>query len=153
MMRIYQMFGVAFLFVPIQTMCYSGVPLNKNNNVSGMTNLARNIGGSIGISIVTTMLARRSQVHQTEMAKHTSAFDPALHQMIANMTQSFKAAGYDAAKAMQMAQARVYGLMTRQAEMLSYLDVIWVFAIVCALMVPLAFLMKRPKSGGELHMH
>ncbi len=77
LLRIYQMVGVAFLFVPIQTMCYVGIPPGKNNNVSGMTNLARNMGGSIGISLVMTLLARRGQFHQNRLAAHTSTYDPA----------------------------------------------------------------------------
>jgi len=148
LLRVYQMTGVAFLFVPIQTMCYVGIPPGKNNNVSGMTNLARNIGGSVGISLVTTLLARRGQFHQNRLAAHTSAYDPAFQASIAGLVQSFKSAGYDAARATQMAYDRVYGAMQAQASMLAYLDTIWIFAIAALLMAPLAFLMKRPKPGG-----
>jgi len=148
MLRIYQMTGVAFLFVPIQTMCYVGIPPGKNNNVSGMTNLARNIGGSVGISLVTTMLARRGQFHQDRLIAHTSKFDPAFQQQVSGMSKSFMASGMDALQATQMAYARVYGLLQSQASMLAYIDTIWVFAIAAILMVPLAFLMKRGKKGG-----
>jgi MFS transporter, DHA2 family, multidrug resistance protein len=148
LLRIYQMTGVAFLFVPIQTMCYVGIPPGKNNNVSGMTNLARNIGGSVGISLVTTMLARRGQVHQSVMASHTGQFDPAFQARVSNMAEAFKASGIQAAQATQMAYGKVYGAMQDQASMLAYIDTIWIFAIAALLMVPLAFLMKRPKPGG-----
>ena len=70
--RVYQSIGLAFLFVPINTICYVGVPQEQNNQVSAMINLMRNLGGSFGISFVTTMLARRSQVHQTYLAAHVS---------------------------------------------------------------------------------
>jgi DHA2 family multidrug resistance protein len=154
LLRVYQMVGVAFLFVPIQTMCYVGIPPGKNNNVSGMTNLARNIGGSVGISFVTTLLARRGQFHQNRLAAHTSNYDPAFQATISNLTQTFKAAGYDTARAMQMAYDRVYGALQAQASMLAYIDTIWIFAIAAALMAPLAFLMKRPKPGaGPAAMH
>jgi MFS transporter, DHA2 family, multidrug resistance protein len=148
LLRVYQMVGVAFLFVPIQTMCYVGIPPGKNNNVSGMTNLARNIGGSVGISFVTTLLARRGQFHQNRLAAHTSNYDPAFQSRIANLTQTFKAAGYDASHAMQMAYDRVYGALQAQANMLAYIDTIYIFAIAAILMAPLAFLMKRPQKGG-----
>jgi DHA2 family multidrug resistance protein len=148
MLRIYQMTGVAFLFVPIQTMCYVGIPPGKNNNVSGMTNLARNIGGSVGISLVTTMLARRGQVHQSVLSAHTSQFDPAFQSAVSGMAQALKASGIQAAQATQMAYDRIYGAMQAQASMLAYLDTIWVFAIAAGLMAPLAFLMKRAKKGG-----
>jgi DHA2 family multidrug resistance protein len=154
LLRVYQMIGVAFLFVPIQTMCYVGIPPGKNNNVSGMTNLARNIGGSVGISFVTTLLARRGQFHQNRLAAHTSNYDPAFQSSIANLTQTFKSAGYDAAHATQMAYDRVYGALQAQASMLAYIDTIWIFAIAAALMAPLAFLMIRPKPGagpGAMH--
>ena len=148
MLRIYQMTGVAFLFVPIQTMCYVGIPPGKNNNVSGMTNLARNIGGSVGISLVTTLLARRGQVHQNVMAAHTGKFDPAFQSAVSGMAQALKASGIQAAQATQMAYDRIYGAMQAQASMLAYIDTIWIFAIAAGLMAPLAFLMKKPKPGG-----
>ena len=68
-LRIYQMAGVAFLFVPIQTLCYVGIPMEKNNNISGMINLARNMGGSIGIAGLETVLQRKAQaIYQTMLA-------------------------------------------------------------------------------------
>jgi DHA2 family multidrug resistance protein len=148
LLRCYQMVGVAFLFVPIQTMCYVGIPPGKNNNVSGMTNLARNVGGSVGISLVTTLLARRGQVHQSVLAAHTSRYDPAFQAAVSGLAQTLKASGVQAAQATQMAYDRLYGAMQAQASMLAYLDTIWIFAIAAALMAPLAFLMKPAKKGG-----
>jgi DHA2 family multidrug resistance protein len=148
LLRCYQMVGVAFLFVPIQTMCYVGIPPGKNNNVSGMTNLARNLGGSVGISLVTTLLARRGQVHQSYLAAHTSKYDPAFQSAVAGMAQTLKSSGVQAAQATQMAYDRIYGAMQAQASMLAYLDTIWLFAILAALMVPLAFLMRKAKPGS-----
>jgi len=131
-----------------------GIPPGKNNNVSGMTNLARNVGGSVGISLVTTLLARRGQFHQNRLAAHTSIYDPAFQAAVSNLAQAFKAAGYDAVQATQMAYDRVYGALQAQASMLAYLDTIWIFAIAAALMAPLAFLMRRSKPGaGPAAMH
>ncbi len=153
LLRIYQMTGVAFLFVPIQTMCYVGIPPGKNNNVSGMTNLARNVGGSVGISLVTTLLARRGQFHQSILASHTSKFDPAFQSAVAGMSQSLRASGVGAVEATQMAYNRIYGAMQAQASMLAYIDTIWIFAIAALLMAPLAFLMRRAKPGGPAALH
>src|SRR5215469_13273966 len=86
MMRLYQMSGVAFLFVPIQTLTYIGIPMEKNNNVSGMINLARNMGGSLGIAGLETILARRQQFHQTMLASHTSSLDAAFQSTLAGIT-------------------------------------------------------------------
>jgi MFS transporter, DHA2 family, multidrug resistance protein len=147
-LRVFQMAGVAFLFVPIQTMCYVGIPPEKNNNVSGMTNLARNMGGSLGISAVEMLLARRSQFHQQILTAHTSRFDPTFQSRVSAMTKSLIASGYDAVQAGQMAYARIYGMVQAQASMLSYLDAIWIFAVACLLVVPLPFLMHRAKRGS-----
>ena len=154
LLRVYQMVGVAFLFVPIQTMCYVGIPPGKNNNVSGMTNLARNMGGSIGISLVTTLLARRGQFHQNRLAAHTSNYDPAFQAAVQGMTQALKASGIGAVEATQMAYNRIYGALQAQASMLAYIDTIWIFAILAILMAPLAFVMRRAKPGtGPAALH
>jgi hypothetical protein len=66
-LRVFQAAGLAFLFIPINTLSYNGIPMTKNNDVSGLTNLARNIGGSVGTAFVVTMLARRQQFHQNRL--------------------------------------------------------------------------------------
>ncbi len=147
-LRIWQMVFVAFLFVPIQTMCYQGIPREKNNNVSGMTNLSRNLGASVGISLVGSLLSQRSQYHQRMLASHTGLLDPEFQARVAGITGTFQRAGMDAVTATQTAYGRLYGLMRAQAELLGYIDTIWVFAILCGLMAPMAFLMKRGKPGG-----
>ncbi len=155
MLRVYQMAGVAFLFVPIQTMTYVGIPMEKNNNVSGMINLARNMGGSIGIALLETLLERRTQFHQSVLSSHTNGFNPEFQSRLDGMTRMFTASGYDAATAAQMAYAKLYGMMQMQASWLAYIDTIWIYAIACMAVVPLAFLMKKPKraEGGGMAMH
>src|ERR1041385_8964129 len=140
--RIIQALGMAFLFVPINTTAYSFLPREKNNAASGLMNLARNIGGSVGISVATTLLARRAQHHQTNLSAHLSETNPALNAMIQSTTQSFQAKGFSAADATQRAYASVQNTVFRQANMLAYIDNFWLlgFAILC--MIPLVFLMK-----------
>jgi DHA2 family multidrug resistance protein len=147
MLRVWQMAGVAFLWVPIQTMVYVDIPPDKNNNVSGMTNLARNLGGSVGISTVETFLARRTQFHQNVLAAHTSRFDPAFQSSVSALAHKFGASGFDHAAATQMAYSRVYESVQSQAGMLAYIDTIWIFSLACLLVAPLAFLMKKNKAG------
>jgi DHA2 family multidrug resistance protein len=151
--RIIQAAGLAFLFVPINTAAYSQLPREKNNAASGLMNLARNIGGSVGISLVTTLLARRAQHHQTNLSAHLSETNPALNAMIQSTTQSFQAKGFSAADATQRAFASVQNTVFRQANMLAYIDNFWLlgFAILC--MIPLVFLMKKGKPGGEIAVH
>ena len=93
-LRIYQMVFVAFLFVPIQTMSYQGIPRDKNNAISGMTNLARNLGGSIGISAVSALLSQRGQFHQTMLASHTGQFDPEFQTRVTGLAKTFQSLRY-----------------------------------------------------------
>jgi DHA2 family multidrug resistance protein len=147
-LRMFQAAGIAFLFVPINTMSYVGVPRNKNNQVSGMVNLARNVGGSVGISIVETMLARRSQKHQSDLAGHLTSTSPAFQGQLDAMTRALTSAGYNAADASQRAYNMIYSRVQQQAAALAYNDVIFVFALACAIMVPCAFLMQKNKPGA-----
>jgi MFS transporter, DHA2 family, multidrug resistance protein len=153
-LRIFQAAGIAFLFVPINTMSYVGVSRDKNNQVSGMVNLARNVGGSVGISIVETLLAQRSQKHQSDLAFHLTTTSQAFQNQLSAITQAMTNAGYSAADASQRAYRLVYGRVQQQAAALAYNDVIFIFAIACGIMVPLAFLMQKNKPGaGPGGMH
>ncbi len=147
-LRIYQAAGIAFLFVPINTLSYVGVPRNKNNQVSGMVNLARNMGGSVGISIVETLLAQRSQKHQSDLVSHLTNTNQAFTSRIEGIAHAMTGAGYSAADASQRAYHMIYGRVQQQAAALAYNDVIFIFAIVCGMMVPLAFLMRKNKPGA-----
>jgi MFS transporter, DHA2 family, multidrug resistance protein len=153
MARVYQAAGLAFLFVPINTASYAFLPREKNNAASGLMNLARNIGGSVGISVVTTMLDRRTQYHQARMAGHLSASNPVFQNTLRGMTKAFQARGYSAADALQRAYAMVHFAVYRQANMLAYIDNFWLLAIVSLVMIPAVFLMKRPPAGRGMAAH
>jgi DHA2 family multidrug resistance protein len=116
-------------------------------------NLARNIGGSVGISVVTTMLDRRSQVHLTNLAGNLSRANPALRAAIQGSSNAMRAHGASAAGAAQQAYALVQGTLFRQASMLAYLDCFWFLGVAILLMVPAVFLMKKTKPGGGMAVH
>jgi DHA2 family multidrug resistance protein len=149
MLRVYQAAGMGFLFVPIQTLCYDGVPPEKNNNVSGMTNLARNLGGSLGIAGLSIILSQRSQYHQARLVEHASQFNPIFQERLTGMAGTFTALGSDAARAMQMSYRMLYLQLQRQASLLGYLDATFIFACICLVMVPAAFMMKKSKSTRQ----
>ena len=151
--RVIQAVGMAFLFVPINTAAYSQLPREKNNAASGLMNLARNIGGSVGISVVTTMLARRAQHHQTNLSAHLSETNPAFNNMIQSTAQSLQAKGLSAVDATQHAYAMLQNTVIRQANMLAYIDNFWLLGIAILCMIPLVFLMKKAKPGGEIAVH
>src|SRR5450432_2698777 len=147
--RTIQAIGMAFLFVPINTMAYAYLPKNKNNAASGLMNLARNIGGSVGISVVTTLLDRRAQVHQVFLSSHLSASNPAFRSALAGASASMGGG----VNTTQKAYAMVQNMVVRQATMLAYIDNFWLLGIAILCMVPLAFFMKRAKAGGDVPVH
>jgi len=157
LLRVFQASGLAFLFVPINTVSYTDIPRSQNNDVSGLTNLARNIGGSVGTSFVATMLARREQAHEVNMVSHLTPSDPAFQQRVAALKQYFMTSGgltSSPQQATSLAEANIYQQMHAQSAMLAYLDIIAVLATGCALMIPLVFLMKKRRSpAGEVAMH
>jgi MFS transporter, DHA2 family, multidrug resistance protein len=146
--RMLQAAGMAFLFVPINTAAYAYLPREKNNAASGLMNLARNIGGSVGISLATTLLDRRGQVHLNYLSRHLSASNPAFQSMMQGATQAMKAHGANSVFATQQAYAMIAGTVQRQATMLAYLDDFRLLGFAILAMIPLVFLMKKGKPGA-----
>jgi len=149
MLRIYQSIGLAFLFVPINTLVYSGVPLEKNNAVSGIVNLARNLGGDFGIAFVTTLIARRAQKHQMDLSAHTTAYNNAFESKLYGLRMAMERTGTSGVDAMHRAMAALNGQLIQQATTLAYIDVLKILGVATAIMVPLLFLTEKPpKRGG-----
>jgi MFS transporter, DHA2 family, multidrug resistance protein len=147
-MRIFQASGLAFLFVPINTVSYTDVPRTKNNDVSGLMNLARNIGGSCGTSFFVTLLARRAQFHQDRLAMHLFGASENMRRQINGLTSYFQHGGGQSPPAAgAMAQGALYQRLVQQSTQLAYLDVVAVLSLGAACMIPLIFFMKRGKGG------
>jgi len=151
--RMVQAAGMAFLFVPINTAAYAFLPREKNNAASGLMNLARNIGGSVGISVVTTMLDRRSQVHLTNLSSHLSGSNQALQARLKALGQMVQSHGGGPAGTSPVPWALIQGAVERQASMLAYVDCFWFLGVAILLMVPMAFLIKKSKPGGGMAVH
>jgi DHA2 family multidrug resistance protein len=151
--RVFQAAGIAFLFVPINTAAYAYLPREKGNAASGLINLSRNIGGSVGISFVTTMLARRAQAHQSVLVTHLSVYDRHFMGTVRALTHHFAASGADAVAAIRQAYATVGGMMVRQSILLAYLDNFWLLGISALVLVPFVFIMKKAKPGGAVAVH
>jgi DHA2 family multidrug resistance protein len=152
MARVYQAMGLAFLFVPINTAAYSGLPRDKNNAASGLMNLARNIGGSVGISFVTTGLARRAQFHQVRLVETLNAANPQFQSALRGMTGVFSGGGagpgFGPGTAQQHAYAMLQANVIQQSTMLAYIDNFWVLGLVIGCLVPCVFLIKKGKPAG-----
>jgi DHA2 family multidrug resistance protein len=143
--------GLPFLFIPINTLCYAGIPQEKYNEVSGMSALMRNLGGSVGISFVTTLLSRLTQKHMAMLSAHTTPGNgpfEALRQGIAGAMHNRM--GGSAGDALYRAGAQIYGMTQLQARLLSYVDAIWVMVALTAILIPLPFLMKRPAKVSKV---
>ena len=152
MARVYQALGLAFLFVPINTAAYSGLPRDKNNAASGLMNLGRNIGGSVGISFVATMLARRAQVHQVQLVEKLNPANPQFQSALRGLTGIFSAGGAGPGSGGGSAQQHAYAMLQanviRQATMLAYIDNFWVLGVVIGCLIPCVFLIKKGKPSG-----
>jgi DHA2 family multidrug resistance protein len=143
--RVFQSIGLAFLFIPINTVAFLGVPPEKSNNASAIINMMRNIGGSFGIALATTLVARRQQYHQSVLIEHVTPYSSQYDQTIQAMQQAFAASTANAADALQRAQALLYLTVQKQAVMLSYIDSFWALGVLAAVLVPLCFVMRRPQ--------
>jgi MFS transporter, DHA2 family, multidrug resistance protein len=146
--RILQAAGMAFLFVPINTAAYAFLPRDKNNAASGLMNLARNIGGSVGISFVTTMLDRRTQTHMDYLSHNLSVSNPAFQSMLHGATRAMQSHGASSAFATRRAYALIEANVQRQASMLSYVDNFQILGLSILALVPLVFLVRKGKPGG-----
>jgi len=150
MCRVFQASGLAFLFVPISTVSFASVPPGKNNDASGLTNLARNIGGSVGTAFLVTVLARRAQYHQSRLGDHLTSTSPSLLSQAGTMSHYLhdKAGmAYSLTQGRAMAQGSVVRQLVLHSTMLAYLDVIKCFAIAMGMMVPVIFFMSKVKGG------
>jgi len=148
--RMLQSFGLAFLFIPINVAAFAYVPKEKTNMGTGIINLARNIGASVGIATVTTMLQRRSQFHQAQLMEHVNSYSSAFLNMVNGTQARLIAAGSTTAHAMSQAYGRVYGLVLRQSAMLAFIDDFKMLGVIFLAVIPALTFMKKPKvpAGG-----
>jgi len=147
LLRMFQVIFMPLIFIPITTLNYIGVPREKNNQVSGISSFMRNIGGSIGTSMLSVFLTRQNQTHLVAMASHTSSSDSNFQQFLNGLTGMFMSQGYDAATAAKKAMAMAYYVVQSQANALSFKNSFFVMSIIIACLAPLPFIMRRPKPG------
>ena len=150
--RVGQMIGLPLLFVPINTIAYAGLPPEKTSQASALINVARNLGGSIGISLANTMLAQRSQFHQVRLSENLVPSSSAYQETIREVTEFFISQGASLVNAPRQAIAWVGQIVQNQASLLAYIDVFWACAIFAGLMVPLALLLLQPIGRDVKHI-
>ena len=141
--RALQSLGLALLFIPINTASYVGVPEEKGGEVSGFINLLRNVGGSVGISLVETMVARRTQLHQDELIAHVTPAQQSFRTLTDGLSAQLFHHGLSQPQAARQTLLRIYDATITQATVQSYMDVAWLIAVVCLLTVPAALMLRK----------
>jgi DHA2 family multidrug resistance protein len=137
--RIVTSIGLPGLFIPINVAAYAFVPPGKNSAASGLINLSRNLGGSVGISVITTMLDRRSQFHQARLVEGMTPFNPAYRGLLSTMQH--------AASGAHAGLAIIYNQVQTQANLMSYSDGFQIMVVMSLAAVPLALLLKNVDSS------
>jgi DHA2 family multidrug resistance protein len=149
-LRMLQVIALPFVFIPISTLNYVGVPATKTNQISALSNFARNLGGSAGTALLTTYIARSSQVHQVALASNVVSGGAAYSLFTDRMKEMLMRGGMSSSSAGQVAIGQAYQIMLRQASMLAYKNAFTILAVVVLLLSPLPFLMRlAPKRGPK----
>jgi MFS transporter, DHA2 family, multidrug resistance protein len=148
-LRIFQYVPLGFIFIPATTAAYIGIAAEKNNAVAGLVNFMRNIGSSVGTSLVTTIIARRSQYHQGVLAEHGSIVNSGFQGAIQGTARQLERGGLSIFGAQQQATARLYAELKLQAASLAYIDTYWVLAVAALIMFALSFLLQKNRLGGK----
>jgi DHA2 family multidrug resistance protein len=154
-LRIFQYVPLGFIFIPATTAAYIGIAGEKNNAVAGLVNFMRNIGSSVGTSLVTTIIARRSQYHQGILTARASTLNGSYLSAIQASAQQLAHAGLSTFEAQRQATARFYAGLQAQAAALAYIDTYWILGLAAAIMFAMSFLLRknRPGGGGSVPMH
>jgi MFS transporter, DHA2 family, multidrug resistance protein len=145
-LRVAQYLPMGFIFIPATMVAYLGLPREKSNAVAGLVNFVRNMGSSVGTSAVTTILARRAQVHQVMLANHTGLTNPSLQNSTAGLAAQLSLSG-GAPQGQTMAWGQLYRVMQSQASVLSYIDTFWLLGVATAIMFLLTFVLKKNNPG------
>src|SRR6202167_4472259 len=150
-LRIAQVIGLGFLFVPITLVAYIGIAPEKNNSVAGIINFMRNMGSSVGTSLVTTLIARRSQMHQGRLVQNARVDNPNFVTAANALSGHLASAGLGSYQGHLQAYARIYQSLQAQAASLAYVDTFKVLAVGAVIMFLLAFVLRKNDPGGGGH--
>ena len=140
--------GLPLIFLPIITASYDGIPPDKVDQASALMNVARNTGGSIGVSLASNVLAHREQFHQSRLAENVIPSSPQYQQTLQQVAQYFIEQGSSIAQAQQQAFAWIAKQVQTQAAYLAYIDVFWTLMLISAACVPLALILRKTKLGA-----
>jgi MFS transporter, DHA2 family, multidrug resistance protein len=147
--QLVQGLSLALLFVPLTTITMDPIPKEKMGNATSIFNLMRNIGGSVGIANVTTVVARHTQMHINDLGANVNPYNLSSRMMLHGLEGAFVSRGMDPSTASRSAYGAAFGLVARQAAMVSFVDAFWLLGLTFLLIIPLIYLMKKPHGHGE----
>jgi DHA2 family multidrug resistance protein len=147
LLRVIQVAPLPFVFISVTTAAYFGLPREASNQVAGLINFARNVGGSIFISLTNAEVTQRSLFHQARLQNYMAQVDPSYLVYLRNLT-SYLGRTVGEAGAQGAAMGQIYLRLNNQATILGYMDVYWMISVATACMIPLAFLLDKNKPGG-----
>ena len=141
--------GLAMIFVPLSTVTLSTIPREEMGNATGIYNLLRNMGGSVGIAIAATLLARYAQSYQATLVDSVNPLNPVFQQKYAALRQAAIARGMDAVSADKSSLAIIYGMVRRQAGMLAYNHIFWIVGLTFLCIIPLLLILRKPRHLAQ----
>jgi DHA2 family multidrug resistance protein len=151
--RVYQMAGLPFLFIPITSVSYSGLRPEQTNQASALINVARNLGGSIGVSLATSELVQRAQFHQARLTEHIVPSSPFYENAVRGLSDFLETQGRSGVDAQHQALGYLAQMLQQQASLLAYIDVFRDYAIFAALMSVIAFVLRSVERSQSAPVH
>jgi len=152
-MRVFQVVGLPLIFIPISTLAYVGMRQQDNNQVSGISNFVRNLGGAIGVSFLVSYLTRHQQISRVDLVSHLHRGNVFFDRFMSGLQQSAALTGGSASNSNQHALAQLQQMVNAQASVLAFISAFFVLGVIVAFLVPLPFLMKRPSPEDMAASH
>ena len=143
-MRVFQVVGLPLIFIPISTLAYVGMRQQDNNQVSGISNFVRNLGGAIGVSFLVSYLTRHRQISRVDLVSHLHRGNPFFDRYFSALQQSAIMSGNSVVEAGHRSLAQLELMVDSQASVLAFISAFFVLGALVAVLIPLPFLMKRP---------
>jgi DHA2 family multidrug resistance protein len=142
--------GMGFLFIPLTTLTMAGIRREDMGNATAIYNLLRNLGGSFGVAFVTTVLARRAQIQQTNLVAHLTPFDPNYQMATEGASQVLEYSGLNPALADRGGLGLIYSRLLKEASMISFNDTFYILSVLMTMVLPLVLIMRKAKAGGPV---
>jgi len=147
--QVIQGVGLSCTFIPLAASSMSLIPKPKMANAAAIFNLMRNIGGSFGVALMTTFVARRSQFHLNRLGEKITVYDFHTQQMLHQMQLWFMSRGSDSVTAGRQALGALYGMVQRHAAMMSFVEAFWIMCVIFWLVIPMVMLLNNPRHHFE----